>query len=139
MTRFEKMSGASGGPVAGVPSGRPRSQEEVSPRLHEAVDLMEANLQAPLRLVDLADQIGLSRRQLERLFERHLSCPPARYYLRLRLLRARQLLRRTRLPVTSVATGCGFRSAQSFSRSYREHFGIAPGGERMARPLATPP
>lgn len=113
-----------------------RGISDASPKLRQAISLMEGNLEEPLELGQLAGCVALSRRQLERLFEKHLSCSPARYYLCLRLVRARRLLRRTQLAVTRVAADCGFRSAQNFSRCYREHFGISPGGERLARPTA---
>ncbi|MFB3095292.1 MAG: helix-turn-helix domain-containing protein, partial [Candidatus Acidiferrales bacterium] len=62
------------------------------PKLMEAVALMEANLEEPMSLDELAQHVRLSRRQLERLFQKHLSCVPTRYYLDLRLAKARQLL-----------------------------------------------
>ncbi|MFC4862428.1 GlxA family transcriptional regulator [Pseudomonas sp. GCM10023245] len=104
------------------------------PKLQEVIALMEANLEEPIELDDLASFIELSRRQLERLFQKYLCCSPSRYYLKLRLLRARQLLRQTALPVVQVAFGCGFVSAQNFSKCYREHFGIPPSNERLDKP-----
>ncbi len=104
------------------------------PKLQEVIALMEANLEEPIELDDLASFIELSRRQLERLFQKYLRCSPSRYYLKLRLLRARQLLRQTALPVVQVAMGCGFLSAQNFSKCYREHFGIPPSNERLDKP-----
>ncbi|AOE82930.1 AraC family transcriptional regulator [Pseudomonas sp. TCU-HL1] len=104
------------------------------PKLQEVIALMEANLEEPIELDDLASFIELSRRQLERLFQKYLHCSPSRYYLKLRLLRARQLLRQTALPVVQVAFGCGFLSAQNFSKCYREHFGIPPSNERLDKP-----
>lgn len=103
------------------------------PKLQEAIALMEANLEEPIELDKLAGYIALSRRQLERLFGEYLRCSPSRYYLKLRLLQARQLLRQTRLPILNVATGCGFVSPQHFSKCYREHFGIAPSHERSSK------
>ncbi|MCY1294437.1 HTH-type transcriptional regulator CdhR [compost metagenome] len=104
------------------------------PKLREVIALMEANLEEPIELDDLASFIELSRRQLERLFQKYLRCSPSRFYLKLRLLRARQLLRQTALPVVQVAMGCGFLSAQNFSKCYREHFGIPPSNERLDKP-----
>ncbi|MCO6060458.1 GlxA family transcriptional regulator [Pseudomonas sp. MOB-449] len=104
------------------------------PKLQEVIALMEANLEEPIDLDELASFIELSRRQLERLFQKYLCCSPSRYYLKLRLLRARQLLRQTALPVVQVAFGCGFLSAQNFSKCYREHFGIPPSNERLDKP-----
>ena len=103
------------------------------PKLREVIQLMENNLEEPIDLELLAGYIALSRRQLERLFQKHLHCSPSRYYLKLRLLRARQLLKQTDQPIVEVASGCGFLSAQSFSRCYREHFGIPPSSERPSR------
>jgi len=62
-----------------------------------AVELMEANIKEPITQEELATYVGLSRRQLQRLFQRHLSCTPSRYYLQLRLQRARELLRQTHM------------------------------------------
>lgn len=106
------------------------------PKLREVIQLMENNLEEPIDLELLASYIALSRRQLERLFQKHLYCSPSRYYLQLRLLRARQLLKQTDQPIVEVASGCGFLSAQSFSRCYREHFGIPPSTERPSRARA---
>ncbi|WP_439888319.1 GlxA family transcriptional regulator [Pseudomonas sp. MBLB4123] len=101
------------------------------PKLQEAIGLMEANLEEPIELGKLASFVGLSRRQLERIFCQHLHCSPSRYYLKLRLLQARQLLKLTRLSILEIATGCGFVSPQHFSKCYREHFGAAPSRERQ--------
>lgn len=104
------------------------------PKLQEVIALMEANLEAPIELNKLAGSVELSRRQLERLFCQYLHCSPSRYYLKLRLLRARQMLKQTALPIQAVASHCGFLSPQHFSTCYRDHFGIAPSNERQGKP-----
>lgn len=101
-------------------------------KLIEAASVMEANLEEPLALDAIARRVGLSRRQLERLFQKHLRDRPARYYLTLRLERARQLLLQTNMSITDVMVYCGFRSAAHFSRSYRRHFDHLPSLERRA-------
>jgi len=108
------------------------------PKLVEAVSLMEANLEEPMSLDELARHVGLSRRQLERLFQKHLNCVPTRYYLELRLARARQLLLQTSISIVDVAFACGFVSAPHFSKCYRDFFGIPPRDERRLRPPARP-
>ena len=100
------------------------------PKLIEAVALMEANLEETISLDDLAQYVGVSRRQLERLFQKHLKCVPSRYYLELRLNRARQLLLQTNLSIIDVSLACGFVSAPHFSKCYRDFFGIPPREER---------
>jgi transcriptional regulator GlxA family with amidase domain len=97
------------------------------------IELMEANIAEPLSLVELARFAGLSRRQIERLFRRTMGRSPARYYLELRLDRARHLLLQSNLPVVEVAVACGFVSASHFSKCYREFYGRSPLMERRER------
>jgi transcriptional regulator GlxA family with amidase domain len=99
------------------------------------IELMEANISEPLSLVELANYAGLSRRQIERLFRRAMGRSPARYYLELRLDRARHLLLQSNLPVVEVAVACGFVSASHFSKCYREFYARSPLMERREREL----
>jgi transcriptional regulator GlxA family with amidase domain len=101
------------------------------PKLQEIVALMEANLEEPIDLDELAVYVTVSRRQLERLFQKYLHCSPSRYYLKLRLVRARQLLKQTPMSIIEVAAVCGFVSTPHFSKCYREYFGIPPRDERV--------
>ena len=101
------------------------------PKLLEVVALMEANLEEPIELAEMAAYVGVSRRQLERLFQKYLRCSPSRYYLQLRLTRARQLLKQTSLSIIEVASACGFVSTPHFSKCYREYFGQPPRDERL--------
>ena len=98
--------------------------------LVDAVTLMEANIEEPLGLGELAGYVGVSRRQLERLFHQHLACTPSRYYLDLRLHRGRMLLLQTGLKIADVASRCGFSSAARFGKSYVEKYGKRPREER---------
>jgi transcriptional regulator GlxA family with amidase domain len=95
--------------------------------------LMEENIEKPLSLERIAHSTGLSRRQIERLFRRHLDCVPKRYYLEMRLRRARELLLQTAMPIMDVTTSCGFKSPPHFSRCYRAQFGYPPSEDRRTR------
>ncbi|GGJ83146.1 GlxA family transcriptional regulator [Pseudomonas matsuisoli] len=103
------------------------------PKLQEIVALMEANLEEPIDLDELATYVDVSRRQLERLFQKYLHCSPSRYYLKLRLIRARQLLKQTSMSIIEVASVCGFVSTPHFSKCYREFFGVPPRDERAGQ------
>jgi transcriptional regulator GlxA family with amidase domain len=94
--------------------------------LHAAILMMQDNIEEPLDLLTLSARLGQSRRNVERLFRKYMNCSPARYYLGLRLKRARQLLFQTRLPITEVTLCCGFVSATHFSKCYRDYFGVPP-------------
>lgn len=100
------------------------------PRMEDAVRLMENNLEEPLTLDELAYHVGVSRRQLERLFRQYTNTVPTRYYLALRLNRTRELLLQTDKPIIDVAVACGFSSASHFSKCYHDFFGHPPSAER---------
>ena len=99
------------------------------------IELMESNLAEPLSLLEIADDAGLSRRQIERLFRQEMGRSPARYYLEIRLDRARHLLVQSSMPVVEVAVACGFVSASHFSKCYRELYNRSPQQERAERKL----
>lgn len=104
-----------------------------SGKLIIAVELMEANIQEPIGHDDLASYVGLSRRQLQRLFQRYLMCTPSRYYLQIRLQRAREFLRQTSMSLVEISALTGFVSSSHFSKSYKEFYGHTPSGERAGR------
>ena len=102
------------------------------PRLLETVALMEEALETPRSLDEIAADVGISKRQIERLFRTYLDCTPARYYVEMRLRRARTLLEQTSMTVTDIGIACGFVSASHFSRTYRDFFGHSPRKERLS-------
>lgn len=102
-----------------------------NPKLLAVIAYMEAYLESPVSLAELASSVELSVRQLERLFRNYLGKTPTRYYLELRLQRAQLLLRQTTMPILQVAVASGFASASHFARCYREFFNCAPRAERV--------
>jgi transcriptional regulator GlxA family with amidase domain len=102
-----------------------------NPKLLKVLERMEANLEEPVTRERLAAVAGVSVRQLERLFTAHLGATLGEHYARIRLDRARALLRQTTLPVLEVAVACGFVSASHFSRAYKGRFGWSPKAERL--------
>ncbi len=105
--------------------------------LIRVAQLMEQNIEKPLSLETIAKSTGLSRRQIERLFKRDLNCVPKRYYLEMRLKRARELLLQTAMPIVDITTACGFQSPPHFSKCYRSQFGHPPSAERKTGSPAT--
>ncbi|WGF88974.1 GlxA family transcriptional regulator [Marinivivus vitaminiproducens] len=100
------------------------------PRVRRALLLMEQNLAEPLRVEALALRLGVSARQLERLFHAELGMYPNACYRLLRLRHSDWLLRNTDRTVTSVALECGFADGAHFSRQYRQAFGRSPSSGR---------
>lgn len=109
-----------GAPLVDVAPVLPRT-------LKLALELMGSNIEDPIGLEEIAFYVRISRRQLERLFRRHVGTSPERYYLELRLTHARQLLQHTRQPLVDVALASGFASLPHFHRCFRAFFDITPG------------
>lgn len=78
-----------------------------------------------LEIDEMAQLAQVSRRQIDRMLQRHMNTTPARCYLETRLTRARRL-QQTNEPITSVAIACGFRAAPHSSRCCHELFGVSP-------------
>lgn len=102
------------------------------PRVERAIALIEEDLSSLPSVDALAGRIGVSRRQLERIFRAELGMSPWRYAMERRLAQGHWLLTRSRQSVTEIAATCGFADASHFSRSMRRHFGASPGTLRAA-------
>ena len=100
------------------------------PKLSQVIQMMETNIEEPISPSILARDVGMSTRQLERLFRRYLNRSPKRYYMELRLQKARNLLMQTDMSVINVALACGFASPSHFSKCYRAHYDTTPYRER---------
>ena len=100
------------------------------PKLSKVIQMMEINIEEPISPSILAKDVGMSTRQLERLFRRYLDRSPKRYYMELRLQKARNLLMQTDMSVINVALACGFASPSHFSKCYRAHYDTTPYRER---------
>ncbi|MRH22319.1 GlxA family transcriptional regulator [Rhodovulum strictum] len=103
------------------------------PKLSQVINAMERNLEEPISPATLAQDVGMSTRQLERLFRRYLGRSPKRYYMEMRLAKARNLLLQTDMSVINVALACGFASPSHFSKCYRAHYATTPYRERGSR------
>jgi transcriptional regulator GlxA family with amidase domain len=106
------------------------------PKLARVIATMETNIEEPISPALLAQDVGLSARQLERLFRRYLNRSPKRYYMELRLQKARNLLLQTDMSVINVALACGFASPSHFSKCYRALYQTTPYRERGASDAA---
>lgn len=94
--------------------------------LSRAIDIMRTHLEDPVAPSLMARDLGISTRQLERLFGKYLNTSPKKYYMEMRLERAQHLLLQTELSVTDIAMACGFQSPGHFSRVYRRAFSVTP-------------
>lgn len=100
--------------------------------LQAALSQMKDNIESPLKVDALARALGISVRQLERLFGENLAATPSQYYLTLRLDRGRELLLYTDRSVLDIAIACGFGSTSHFAHWFRRVHGSRPNEFRKA-------
>ena len=120
------------------PEGTPQNPSVMEPlghttptALRQIIAEMEKNLEEPISIPELCDRVGLSQRQVDRLFERYVGKSPILYYRDIRLDRARGLVTQTNLQVSQIAAATGFSSQAYFSKAYKERFGISPRSDRF--------
>jgi transcriptional regulator GlxA family with amidase domain len=114
-----------------------KTREEVSLRIKSAclgaaVELMQKHIEDPYPIALIADKIGTTPRNLEMVFRKHEQITPGRYYLKLRLHHAKQLILETHMPLTDIAQSCGFSSQSYFGKCFREEFDHSPASLRKS-------
>ena len=113
-------------PEAAEPLGN-----SVPSSVRAAIRTMEANLETPLPISEICKTIGLSHRQLDRLFSRSVRKTPTLYYRDIRLDRARGFVTQTDMSMSEIAFASGFSSQVHFSRAYKDRFGLPPSKDRI--------
>lgn len=121
-----RPAGTSQNPANGEPLGT-----HVPGTIRQAIAVMEQHLENALSIPEIAGQVEISHRQLNRLFVRYVGKSPAIYYRDIRLDRARGLVTQTDMPMSEIAIASGFASQVHFSRAYRERFGLSPRTDRV--------
>lgn len=107
-------------------------------KLRAAIAAMQRSVEDPCSLPSIAKATSLSPRQLERLFVRYAGMTPLRYYMQLRLDRARELLLYSDKPIIEVAISAGFSSNSHFASWYKRFFGMRPSEARGRWHQSTP-
>lgn len=115
-----------------IQTRKPLSIECKDPRVRAVLITMEQHIEGRLPIEELAASVGLSRRQLERLFMGETKSSPALVYRRVRMERAKQLLVKTKASLIEIALEVGFENASHFSRAFSQTFGKSPTKVRAA-------
>lgn len=98
--------------------------------LVRAIAIMDETIENPVSPAIIAESLGISTRQLERLFVRYLNSTPKHYFIERRLQRAQNLLVQTEQSITEIAMACGFQSTSHFSKVFRSYLGRSPQAHR---------
>lgn len=96
------------------------------PRIKASLLYMEQNMDAKLRVEQIAQHVGISRRQLERLFHEKTGVSPGTALDRIRMTKAMFLVERTSRSLIEIALDVGFENSSHFGRKFRKSFGTTP-------------
>ena len=99
---------------------------QTSAVVKRAVAYLHENYTHPLSRWQVASSVGVSEDYLSRVFSRELGVPPWDYLNRYRVLRAKELLRRTSENIGNVALQVGFKDQAYFSRVFHRLTGLSP-------------
>lgn len=105
------------------------------PQLQQAISIVLDHLDEPPGIVDLAKQLHLSARTLQRLFRDQLQMSYSTYLKTARVIKAVELLTHSRMQVNEIAYAVGYESQQTFSNTFEEMLGVRPGQFRKDRNL----
>ncbi|MBD2871019.1 helix-turn-helix domain-containing protein [Paenibacillus arenilitoris] len=99
--------------------------------LANAISYIEDHYLEPLTLEEIAATSNISVRHLNRIFQSYYQTTPISYLQRLRLERARMLLRQSGLPITKISYECGFNDSNYFTRKFSKAYGLSPKAFRL--------
>jgi AraC-like DNA-binding protein len=116
-----------------LPAVRASTREELWRRVNRARDFLHAHLGSRIRLAEVAAAACLSPFHLLRTFQAAFRQTPHEYLNQCRLERAKFLLEKTRIPVTTICLDCGFTSLGSFSALFHKNLGVSPRKWRAIR------
>lgn len=109
--------------------------ESTASRIHLATRDIQANLSDAIVVGELAQQVGMSNSAFFERFKAVTGTSPLQYQKDLRLLKARDDLRTSRVKVSDIAFGVGYESSAQFSREYTRKFGRSPRQDRELKPV----
>jgi AraC family transcriptional regulator len=101
-------------------------------RLRKVRDLMVTHLEEEFSLIRLAREADMSEFHFSRAFKRTTGLSPSQYFIRLRLEKARRLLRETNRSVIEIGLNVGYNSPSHFARIFRREVGISPNEYRRS-------
>jgi PAS domain S-box-containing protein len=130
---FDKNGGVCG--LCGTVRSYEEQRAAIQPYLElaEVAEHLKMNFRERLEVSELAEIAGLSVRQFERKFRKTFQTTPRSYLMRMRVIKACELLAGTNLPITEVALESGFYDHSDFSRQFRKHMGQAPTAYRREK------
>ncbi len=95
-------------------------------KLINAMQMMQDNIEEPMELEYMSEQVGISRRQLERLFKKYVKMTPHQFYNDLRVSRAHALLSETNMSVTEIAMACGYSGVGQLNKNFKQRYASSP-------------
>lgn len=116
--------------IFGARQVRQRADNSRDTRIIKTVSIMERKMGSGGTVAEVAAEVGISTRQLDRLFRAHFGITPKQFWLEMRLDYCKWLTLNSRRPITKIALAGGFFDSAHFISQFKSAFGITPGEMR---------
>lgn len=97
-----------------------------SPKVSKVIQYIERNLDNTLTLKELASHVDLAPSYLSRIFNQEIHKSISQYIIELRIKKARDLIARTKMTVSEVASYVGFKEQSYFTQCFKKQYGLPP-------------
>lgn len=104
--------------------------EKLPPIVARAVELFSKNIEKPLSITEIADNLDISYRHVERTFKQATGMSPVKYYRKMRMDAARQIVLYTNDTIAEIASAVGYMNSHTFTKYYLEAHGTTPAQDR---------
>ncbi|SDX81079.1 Transcriptional regulator GlxA family, contains an amidase domain and an AraC-type DNA-binding HTH domain [Ruegeria halocynthiae] len=111
-------------------TSKPDTGDRLPPLVSKCVELFAGHMNEPISVAEVADQTGVTPRQVERAFKQATGQSPSHYYRAMRMKAARQMVVYTKDPIADIAAAIGYSSVAPLVTHYRSAFGLSPSEDR---------
>ncbi len=108
------------------PANSPMQQRFENEILNEIIVYINDNIYAPITIEQLCHKFSISRSSLQQLFKKNLNTAPKQYISKLKLKKARFMIKENKYTISEISDKLGFTSIHYFSRRFKQEFDLAP-------------
>ncbi|MBN1952741.1 MAG: helix-turn-helix transcriptional regulator [Bacteroidales bacterium] len=105
---------------------RDSTRAELSKRIEKVLDYIHENINSSVEIRDIADVACMSEFHFIRIFSEFCGCTPYQYIIKVRIDKAKKLIRRNAFSINEISQACGYDSVQTFRKCFKRETGYSP-------------
>lgn len=100
-------------------------------QIHLVKQFIERNDNRDLKMEEISQIVHMEKHNISRLFKEQYGETPIQYHTKLRIKRAKMMIRLTNLSLSEISDNIGYDSIHSFSRAFKREEGLSPSAYRQ--------